>query len=341
MNTMKTNPAKFRTAVVRLAVLVSLAATATAYAQRIDIDPATGLPVSGPANAPGAKPGNRPPGVGVAETDISIGAKTIKLAGDTASVVHQLINKGQYDEALRRCLSFHDQFKASDTIPITFLLRDWIELGRRFPKAKAALLEIRDQDIRECSAGRGYLVLFREAGAINGALHQDDATYALFKTLRDSDPDLAQQCTGYIEDLLVAKGEYQWCFDHLGDPQEKFDSSREHLTMDLEREKRMDESRNSLMERNRERGITNRPAPPDRSAWFIKHDEDRFVGETRRLIEILVATGHKADAEKIRHQAVAVLDDPRLKSAVSDAEEKIHRRSAPAAATGTNQTEIK
>ena len=54
-----------------------------------------------------------------------------------------------------------------------------------------------------------------------------------------------------------------------------------------------------------------------------KSAEDRFVGQTRQLIEILVATDHKADAEGIRDQAVAVLDDPRLKSAVDDAAQKV------------------
>ena len=46
-----------------------------------------------------------------------------------------------------------------------------------------------------------------------------------------------------------------------------------------------------------------------------KLSDDRFVGQTCQLIEILVGTGHQADAEKIRDEAVAVLDDARLKSA--------------------------
>jgi len=56
-----------------------------------------------------------------------------------------------------------------------------------------------------------------------------------------------------------------------------------------------------------------------------KSAEDRFVGSVRQLIEILVGTGHKAEAEKIRAQAVLVLDDTRLKSSVSDAEQKIEK----------------
>jgi hypothetical protein len=51
--------------------------------------------------------------------------------------------------------------------------------------------------------------------------------------------------------------------------------------------------------------------------------DNLLVGNTRQLIEILVGAGHKADAENIRTQALALVDDPRLQSAVSDAEKKI------------------
>jgi hypothetical protein len=51
--------------------------------------------------------------------------------------------------------------------------------------------------------------------------------------------------------------------------------------------------------------------------------DNLLVGNTRQLIEILVGAGHKADAENIRTQALALLDDPRLQSAVTDAEKKI------------------
>jgi hypothetical protein len=44
------------------------------------------------------------------------------------------------------------------------------------------------------------------------------------------------------------------------------------------------------------------------------------------LIEALVGTGRKPDAEKVRDQAVAILDNPRLKSAVGDAEVRVKER---------------
>ena len=52
--------------------------------------------------------------------------------------------------------------------------------------------------------------------------------------------------------------------------------------------------------------------------------------DTRQLVEILVGVGRKADAEEIRDQAVTVLDVPELQSAVTDAEQKVASRSAPA-----------
>ena len=61
--------------------------------------------------------------------------------------------------------------------------------------------------------------------------------------------------------------------------------------------------------------------PPDMGQLATNN----FVGQVCKLVEILVATGHKADAEKIRDEAVTVLDDPRLQSAVSDAEQKIKK----------------
>jgi hypothetical protein len=56
-----------------------------------------------------------------------------------------------------------------------------------------------------------------------------------------------------------------------------------------------------------------------------RNAENNFVGKARQLIEILVATGHQADAKQIRDQAVVILDDPRLQTAVSDAEKKIKK----------------
>jgi hypothetical protein len=48
-----------------------------------------------------------------------------------------------------------------------------------------------------------------------------------------------------------------------------------------------------------------------------------FVNRVCVFVDVLVAAGHKADAEQIRDEAMLVLDDPRLKSSVTDAEQKL------------------
>jgi hypothetical protein len=106
--------------------------------------------------------------------------------------------------------------------------------------------------------------------------------------------------------------------------------------MELESVKRTAEVRQMAAQRieeyNRAHGRTNAPVygPPDKSAMMIKSAADRFVGQVRQLIEILVATGGKSDAVAIRDEARTILDDPRLKSAVTDAVEKIQKSSVPA-----------
>ena len=218
--------------------------------------------------------------------------------------------------------------KAGELSPTTAMTVAYSTDGAvRDPKAREALVEIRDKDVREFSQGRGDLDLFSEVNSINGALHQEDATYALFKSIRAQDPALAQQCYFYVESLLVAKGEYQWCFDHMGNPQRRFGLIQQAFTMQIKSQKRMAASRQlaaqRIAETNQKFGRTNACTPLDTSAMMKQSAEASFVAQTRQLIEILVATGHTADAEIIRDQAVTVLDDARLHSAISDAAKKI------------------
>jgi hypothetical protein len=220
-----------------------------------------------------------------------------KILGDAKD----FMSKGAYEDALQRHIWYHNHAleidPAHSAVRLSFALSDWMELARRYPKAKQALIEIRDKKTRDIAEGRGYSEMVQEVQAINHELQDDDATYALFKTIREKDPKLAGQSYFYLETLLVSKGEYQWCLSYMGDPQRRFDLIRQGFDMSW--------------------------SPPDASAMMKKSAEDRFVGQTRQLIEILVATDHKADAESIRDQAVAVLDDPRLKSAVDDAAQKV------------------
>jgi hypothetical protein len=238
----------------------------------------------------------------------------------------KLTSTDHYEEALQRYLWYHNHAREfSSSASINSGLADWIELGRRYPKAKQVLIEIRDQKTRKFMAGQGYFDLFSEVWAINRELQDEDATLALFKTIQQQDKELAGQCFGLVEGLLVQRGEYDLCLSYIGDFQANFESIRKSWERMKQWEDHMAEMRQQQSQRRQALAKTNSmfssvpfspPGPPEFA-------DNNFVSEVRQLIEILVATGHKTEAEKIRDQAVAILDDLRLKSAVSDAEQKI------------------
>ena len=239
----------------------------------------------------------------------------------------ELISRSQYEEALQLCLDYHDKYKTSGSL--IFLLSDWIELGRRYPQANKALLELRDHDVREFAEGRGFSELFSEVVSINQYLQDENSTYALFNSFRDKDPDLARQCYGFVEGLLAAKGDYQYCYEHMGSPQGRFDQIHGNYEMHLDNQKRMENiqqmTHEKIAEANRQHGWTNAVPPPNSTGFMKNTAVELFVGQTRLLIEILVATGHNDDAKKIRDEALAILNDARLQSAVTDAEVKIKK----------------
>ncbi len=211
-----------------------------------------------------------------------------------------LARSGHYEEALERYIWYHNhslEYPGQGGVRLSFALSDWIALGRKFPKAMRALIEIRDRDVNKLAAGQGDFGLFQEVAAINGHLNTADATAEAFKALAKRDPKLAAQCYPLAEDSLVQRGDYGLCLRFLPDSQARFEairSFRENLT-----------------------------GTRFANAQMKRFANDQFVNQTRNLIEILVATGHEPEAERIRSQALAILNDPRLSSAITDAQERV------------------
>jgi hypothetical protein len=248
-------------------------------------------------------------------------------SGRTMNLVEALMTKSQYEEALQLLLDNHQQLKLDE--PLHMLVLDWIELGRRFPKARAALIEIRDQYQNDFSAGRGFPLLFGEINTINSQLDQDDATYALFQSIRKNDKKLAEQCFESLAPLLIRRNEFDLCLSYITDPKEYFISIQkvhEKALDDIRRQtdwqRQIDQRQAKINQRLR---LTNnleiQAVTDDFAAMQNKTAADDFVNATRQLIRILVGAGHKTEAEEIQKQAMAFLDDARLKSAVSDAAE--------------------
>jgi hypothetical protein len=239
-------------------------------------------------------------------------------------------------------LEYDKNFSAVRT---SFMLSDWIELGRRYPKARQALIEIRDRDTRDLTEGRGYSDLFSEVAALNRGLQAEDATYDLYKTIRKNDPDLARQCYFYAEELLVKKGEYQICAEYMGNPKQRFDSIRRSFTMEMESAQRTADFWKRTQQMNEDAGRTNLLSLPDSSEMMRTSAQDRFIKGTRQLIEILVATDRMDEADVISRAALATLPDKRIEIATAEACMKLGKLMPPVVArvlTGaTNRLEFR
>lgn len=240
---------------------------------------------------------------------------------------------GRYEEALQRYIWFHKHALEYDRdmrgVRLSFALWYWIELGKQYPKARQALVEIRDSDAQRFHDGHGNSHLFQDVRSINNYLGQDDATYALFKDVERQDQPLAEECFPFAEDVLVAHHEYTMSFDYIDDPQQEFEKILDSRAQIKRSEDVQDEIQERIRIHREAMEKTNPsfatlpalPGLPKSPKFADKH----FIDQTRQLIEILVGANHRPEAEKIRDEALGILNDDRIKSAINDAEENIRK----------------
>jgi hypothetical protein len=280
--------------------------------------------------------------------------------------IKTLMDQTHYEEALQRQIWYFNHALEYDPslvgVRLSFTLSDWAELGRSYPKARQALIEIRDHDMQTFNEGmrhshwfkeisaalpgfsrverRSRFDLFQDIFSINLSLGDSDANGVLVKTLVAKDPQLARhmgyRITEDAFDALVKKRTNGVSHGDIGDGQAAFGAICQQWISLKKSEVRMAKIYARGQKKTDDDSAQNGQRPP---AMFPpmeppKVADNIFVDKTRQLIEILVANGHQADAEQIRDQALALLDDPWLKSAVSDAEEKTQKRSTPAATSG-------
>ena len=228
------------------------------------------------------------------------------------SLANQLRQEGRYEDALENYEWYWNNALKYDpnlsAVRRSFLLSDWAELARPYPPAKQALYAIRSNDLERFRLGYGNLDLFMDVSSIDGCLQEDNVTYDLFKRIQEQDPELARQCFIVAEPLLAKHGDYTLCLTCIGDPESAF--SQIHRDWDLQKR-----TEGSLAAPSSPAGVSDfrLPTPPKTADRF-------FINRTRQLILILVKTGHNKEADHIRDEAFALVADPRLKSAVSDAE---------------------
>lgn len=225
----------------------------------------------------------------------------------------QLTREGKYAEALEKHLCYHENAlehgRGQAGVRLSFALGDWFELGEKYPPARQAMIDIRDEKTARIRSSQGDSSLFHDVSALNRRLMENHKTVDLFKFLHECQPDLAQSSIVHAEESLVAAGEYQLCSHYVPTPLNNLKLWQEILTLDSKLNSRRSQT---LLE-------TNKNYTPEMHARYLATGTRLFTESVVRLIKILVGSDRKPEAEAVHAQAISMLDDPEFHTPINQA----------------------
>jgi len=215
-----------------------------------------------------------------------------------------MVRQGKHKEALERFVWFHDHALEHDPamygVRLSFALSYWKALGDIYPPAKQALIETRDRKTHQIKKSDGNAALFHDVASLNKTLGEESKTIELFEYLDKENPTLAKQCWNVAKDDVISAKRFDLVRKYLGNPVREFT-----------RVKAMYDQNTTLYDN-----------PQIGGAHFKAYCEDHFVEESLRLIEVAVALGDQRAAKEIQKKALAVVDDYRLRDAITTEKKK-------------------
>ena len=197
-------------------------------------------------------------------------------AGDALKSARLLAAEGRFDEALEKHVWFHHHGLDADRsyyygVRLSFALSEWVELGRKYPKALAALKDIRDEKTSRLIAGETDKAVFHDVQSINDHLGETNATV-----------------------VLIAAKEYDLARKYLGDPKSRMAEARTKFDAGL---------RYAVTSQYPEAAL--------------RAHESIFTGKAVQIITVLKKTGDPDAARELQTLALAVLDNPEIRNAVT------------------------
>ena len=210
------------------------------------------------------------------------------------SDIRELIQAGDYAEALDRHLWFHehalDYDEAMTGVRLSFALGSWFELGEKYQPAKDALIGTRDRDLEVLKNGGGDERLFYDVLCLNETLGEKDNNIKLFEQIQKSRPDDVKDYWRFIKDTVLEAKRYDIAADFIGEPAADF---KEALKFYDENQSLYDD-------------------PRLEGEQFRAYNENSFVEQSLALIDMATALGKNESAKEMRAKAFAVVGDPRL-----------------------------
>jgi hypothetical protein len=205
----------------------------------------------------------------------------------------RLVREKKYEEALKRFLWFDEHALENDPamtgVRLSFALSYWKDLGKVYPPAQQAMVEMRDRKTRRLQEKQGDASLFSDVVALNQTLDEDAKTVQLFQEIEEQNGRLAGECWHYARDIVFAAKRYDIAKKYIPSP---FD---DYVQIKLRYDENVDLSKDPKLGGSR----------------FGKWNEKNFVTQCLQLIALANANGDLPTSQKIRKLASEVVADSR------------------------------
>jgi hypothetical protein len=219
-------------------------------------------------------------------------------ARDRLNAARQAAREGRHEEALRELLWFHhhalEENRALAGVRLSYALYYWLDLGKAYPPAQQALLDLREQKAQTLLRGEGDRSLFHDLSAIDDRLGQARATYDVYLALAERFPALAAECAKLALPAIVAAKDYLLADRIRSDPEARIRTSARMLRHDIQYIKHRRFTR-----------------APQRWASIKGYTES-----ARRDAEITAGIGQQAEARRLLALAIDLIHDPSLRADV-------------------------
>ncbi len=229
------------------------------------------------------------------------------LADDMANYMRDtddLINMGEYEEALERTIWFHDHAlehdKSMSGVRLSFALSDWYELGKKYPPALVALKNIRDKNKNILLSGNGTFQNFMDLSSFNETLGEEKKTLEVFLFLDKNHPEQAKRYYHVIDDYLIENQEFELCSKYISDAIYDFERLRHKRELSISFSRTTPEMKNEL-----------------------RDIDDKFYTEgVLGLIKILMASDRESEAKEVQKRALAYYDNQAIRDAIQNSPNK-------------------
>jgi len=215
------------------------------------------------------------------------------------SLTQDLVSKGKHEEALNRFIWFHKHALEHEPsmygVRLSFALSYWKNLGDIYPPALKALIKIRDENENLLQQGKGDKHLFHDVISINRTLDQSEKSIDLFERISKIDKKLTNECWGMIKDYILEIKRYDIAQRHIKDVTKEFVGVKEEYDSNVKLYK----------------------DPQIGGAEFKRYNENNFIDQVKKLVDLALALKDRKSAMFIRDSAIQVLDDERLKNLIS------------------------